>query len=133
MNSQDAIFSPGKPLFADEQRYQRVGRALTLIGCSKSKLYALIRGGRVKAIRLDGLTFIDMDSVARLFAECPQIVPEKHVVASTLSATQLGLEEPDRLEIACPYEAEPEFTISTADLEQLLMPRGDQDGADNDR
>lgn len=76
--------------FAGHPRYQRVKPALTLIGFGKSKLYSLIRQGRIRAVKLDGATFIDLHSVAELFARSPEIVAERH---NTITAEQLGLTE----------------------------------------
>jgi hypothetical protein len=84
----DELFGTRGDPSAGHARYQRVKVALTLIGFKKSKLYALIRQGRVRAVRLDGATFIDLASVAALFAKCPEIAPERH---NTMTAEQLGL------------------------------------------
>ncbi|MGY4433970.1 hypothetical protein ACVWWO_006447 [Bradyrhizobium sp. F1.13.1] len=83
----EELFGP-RDAFAGQARYQRVKSALTLIGFGKSKLYALVRQGRIRAVKLDGATFIDLGSVAALFAKCPEIAPERH---NTLTADQLGL------------------------------------------
>lgn len=82
------LFGPFVDPFKDSPRYQRVKSALTLIGFKKSKLYALIRQGRIRAVKLDGATFVDMASVAALFAACPEIAPERH---TNITAEQLGL------------------------------------------
>ena len=117
------LFGTCKPLFEGEQRYQRVRRALTLMGCSKSKLYSLLRTGRIMAIRLDGLTYIDMQSVAALFEAYPEYMPSKIIEARTLSAEQLGLPKPDEpIDLPAPPDPDaplPDFCLSTADLLRL--------------
>jgi hypothetical protein len=88
------IFAKPEPLFAGHPRFVRVKVALPLIGVSRSKLYALIRDGRVTAIKLDGATLIDLVSVAALFARCPTLMPSKHL--REVSPEVLGF-EPDPL------------------------------------
>ncbi|MBR1208767.1 MULTISPECIES: hypothetical protein [unclassified Bradyrhizobium] len=82
------LFRPRGDPFAGHARYQRVKSALTLIGFGKSKLYSLIRQGRIRAVKLDGASFVDMYSVAALFAACPEIAP---LSINTVTAEQLGL------------------------------------------
>lgn len=76
--------------FAGHARYQRVASALKIVGIGKSKLYDLIRKGRITAKKLDNITYIDLASVAALFAKCPQIAPLQHNV---VTAEQLGITE----------------------------------------
>jgi hypothetical protein len=73
MNLEHELFGePGDP-FEGHRRYQRVKNALALLGCGRSKLYQLIRTGRVRAIRLDGMTMVDLASVSKLFSSFPPL------------------------------------------------------------
>lgn len=103
---QGANSAPLEPL-TGHARYQRVKKALPLIGCGRSKLYRLIRDGRIRAVKLDGATFIDLASVAALFERCPEIAPVKPVGTEVMSAEELGLTPSDDL---------PALSITEADL-----------------
>ncbi|QOG17529.1 helix-turn-helix domain-containing protein [Bradyrhizobium sp. SEMIA] len=105
--------------FAGHARYQRIKNALTLIGCSRSTLYKLIREGDIRAIKLRGSTLIDLASVSELFRRCPDVTPRKLVDDRTLTAEQLGF--PAACEVTRPPElGEPlDFPVSAAHLADL--------------
>ncbi|MGY3240031.1 hypothetical protein ACVMAJ_006921 [Bradyrhizobium sp. USDA 4448] len=107
------LFSPRDP-FAGVPRFQRVKNALSIIGISKSKIYALVRAGKVRAVKIDKLTYIDLASVNELFKNAPQIAPVQH---STLSAEQLGLAEASLP--AADIAEEGELVIGIIDLSAL--------------
>jgi hypothetical protein len=91
--------------FAGQPRYQRVKNALPLIGFGKTRLYELIKQGRIRAVKLDGATYVDLASVTSLFERCPEIVPLRHQLI--LTEADLGFPAPDPLL--------PAVTISEAD------------------
>jgi hypothetical protein len=103
---------PGDP-FEGHHRYQRVKPALVLLGCGRSKLYQLIRTGRIRAVKIDHMTYVDLASVARLFSKCPEIVPVKH--QHEISEAALGFPEPEPM---------PFLTITEADLISSRPPGG---------
>jgi hypothetical protein len=105
MTLTNEIFGEPEPLFAGYPRFVRVKTALPLVGIGKSKLYELLRSGRITAIRLDGATLIDLHSVARLFSQCPAVVPQVH--QRVVTEAVLGFPEHDPM---------PDFTITAADL-----------------
>ncbi|GEC52653.1 hypothetical protein ABIF38_005691 [Bradyrhizobium japonicum] len=79
-----------------EKRYVRVSTALSLMSISKSKLYSLIREGRITAVKLDTTTYIDTYSVKALFTSCPRIKPKhKDVPPSRELLKALGFDAPD--------------------------------------
>jgi hypothetical protein len=99
--------------FAGGNRYERLPRAISLIGFGRTKTYSMIRDGRIKAKKVDGSVFIDMASVAALFADAPEIVPSKHR-SQTVTATELGLTE-----LTPPTALGPGMVVSSADLTAL--------------
>ena len=81
-----------------------------MIGISRTKLYDLIKSGRIIVLRLDGTRFVDMQSVSELFAKCPQVSPAAY---NTVTLEQLGLPDlPDEAEVADPemHELQINFT-----------------------
>ena len=127
MDSTINIFGLAEPLFANEPRYLRVKRALAVIGISKTTLYALIKARRVRAVKLRGMTFVDLQSFEELFRECPEIVPQKYAGKRMISAAALGLEEaPD---VAAPRDPDgplPSFGLTAADLAALAGPESEE-------
>jgi excisionase family DNA binding protein len=124
MDSRSSIFSTA-PLFAGEQRYVRVKRALSLVGIGKTTLYRWIAAGHVRAIKVgQRITMIDLASIEELFRKCPQRLPPQHVERNTISAMMLGL--PDEPNIAAPPDPDPlpAFTLDAADLDELGTPPG---------
>jgi hypothetical protein len=71
------------------RRYERVKRAVALIGFSRTTIYRLIGTGDLIAKRIRGTTVIDMASAAALFTRAPRVAPVKHV--RTMSITDIGL------------------------------------------
>jgi excisionase family DNA binding protein len=79
-----------------DRRYEPVKRALSQVSIGRTKLYRLIREGRIRAVRLDGSTYIDMQSVARMFESLPELRPASPM--RVLSAADIGLpDEPEAL------------------------------------
>jgi predicted DNA-binding transcriptional regulator AlpA len=119
MNAPSCIF-PAAPLFESEQRFQRPRRAMELAGVSKSTLYRLLRAGKIKGRKVGRMTVIDMASIAALFEASPEIMPKKHIEARTITASQLGMDEPPDL----PAPPDPDgplsaFTLGAIDLDEL--------------
>jgi predicted DNA-binding transcriptional regulator AlpA len=124
MDSQPTIFGSTVPLFEGEQRFQRPKRAMELAGFSKSTMYRLLRSGEIKARKLGRMTLVDMNSIAELFERCPEITPRKIIDARTLSASQLGMDEPP--DLPAPPDPDggllPAFRLTASDLDGLASP-----------
>ncbi|PDT75087.1 hypothetical protein [Bradyrhizobium sp. C9] len=113
-----------------EKRYVRVSRALELMGISKSKLYSLIRTDRIRAVKLDTVTYIDMFTVKTLFTSCPKIrpktkdTPPSHELLQALGFPALPDDRSLNLSIA-----EDDLCLDDRMLRQLRK-RGSTPGAD---
>jgi hypothetical protein len=81
---------PHRNPFEGQPRFVRVREALKIVGVGRTKLYALIGDGRIKARKIDGATFVDLLSVSELFASAPNIVPAQHRTPD-VTAQDLGL------------------------------------------
>jgi hypothetical protein len=86
MTSLIAMFGP------DCTRFERMKRAVPMIGLSRTTIYRLIGTGDLKAKRIGHAVFVDMGSAIDLFERSPSVVPEKHT--RSLEAADLGLDEP---------------------------------------
>jgi excisionase family DNA binding protein len=118
MSAPSCIF-PAIPIFESEQRFQRPKKAMELAGFSKSTLYRLINAGKIRARKVGRITVIDMASVAALFEASPEIMPKKHIEARTISASQLGMDEPPDLPAPPDTDPLPAFRLTASDLVEL--------------
>jgi hypothetical protein len=76
------------------RRYRPVKRAFTEIGVGTTRGYQLINQGLIRAVKLGRKTYIDMQSVARMFEALPELMPASPV--RVLTARDIGLaDEPD--------------------------------------
>lgn len=115
-----------KELFGDIPKYQRVRKALDLIGIGRTKLYRLAAEGRITIIKMGNASFVDMTTVAALFAQCPEFTSMKVIEKQTMSAEQLGL--PAEPPVDTPPEMAdglPAFTLTAADLDGLASPHSE--------
>jgi hypothetical protein len=78
------------------RRYRPVKRAFIEIGVGTTRGYQLINQGLIRAVKLGRKTYVDMQSVARMFESLPELRPASPM--RVLSAADIGLPaEPDAL------------------------------------
>jgi hypothetical protein len=81
---------------AATRRYKPVKRAFIEIGVGTTRGYQLINQGLIRAVKLGRKTYIDMQSVTRMFESLPELRPTSPM--RVLSAADIGLPvEPDAL------------------------------------
>jgi hypothetical protein len=61
----------------DELQWARIRDAQRFVPASRSTYYNWIEDGRIRARRINGAKYIDMESLRRLFAKAPEKPPKK--------------------------------------------------------